>query len=152
MTMKKGIQLDNRYVVLYNAQLLRLFQGHLNVEKTNQSRAIKYLFKYISKGHDRVIAGIYHNDELGNSQHDFDEISHYLNCRYISACESTWRIFSFDIHHRYPSDQQVIFYTANDEMPSLVKRPRVKESMFLGWLAKNKEDSFARTLTYTEFP
>ncbi|XP_028791347.1 uncharacterized protein LOC114747221 [Neltuma alba] len=151
----------SKYVVPYNAQLLWLFQGHLNVEKTNQSRAIKYLFKYISKGHDRVIARIYHNDEPSSSQRDFDEISHYLNCRYISACEGAWRIFSFDIHRRYPSverlsfhlpDQQAVFYTANDEMPSLVERPRVKESMFLGWLAKNKEDSFARTLTYTEFP
>ncbi|XP_028764312.1 uncharacterized protein LOC114722451 [Neltuma alba] len=160
-TVKKGIQLDNRYVVPYNAQLLRLFQGHLNVEKTNQSRAIKYLFKYISKGHDHVIAGIYHNDEPGSSRPDFDEISHYLNCRYISACEGAWRIFSFDIHHRYPSverlsfhlpEQQAVFYTANDEMPSLIDRPRVKESMFLAWLAKNKEDSFVRTLTYSEFP
>ncbi|XP_028779075.1 uncharacterized protein LOC114735542 [Neltuma alba] len=135
-TVKRGIQLDNRYVVPYNAQLLRLFQGHLNVEKTNQSRAIKYLFKYISKGHDRVIAGIYHNDEPGTSRPDFDEISHYLNCRYISACEGTWRIFSFNIHHRYPSverlsfhlpDQQAVFYTANDEMPSLIDRPRKRE-------------------------
>ncbi|KAI9117003.1 hypothetical protein K1719_012002 [Acacia pycnantha] len=57
MVSRKGVKLDNRSVVPYNATLLKLFGGHLNIEKTNQSRAIKYLFKYISKGNDRVIVG-----------------------------------------------------------------------------------------------
>ncbi|KAI9072006.1 hypothetical protein K1719_046039 [Acacia pycnantha] len=43
MVSRKGVQLDNRSVVPYNATLLKLFGGHLNIEKTNQSRAIKYL-------------------------------------------------------------------------------------------------------------
>ncbi|KAI9082358.1 hypothetical protein K1719_035781 [Acacia pycnantha] len=45
---RKGVKLDNRFVVPYNARLLKLFCGHLNIEKTNQSRVIKYLFKYLS--------------------------------------------------------------------------------------------------------
>ncbi|KAI9121759.1 hypothetical protein K1719_007149 [Acacia pycnantha] len=63
MVSRKGVKLDNRSVVPYNATLLKLFGGHLNIEKTNQSRAIKYLFKYISKGNDRVIAGIYNKND-----------------------------------------------------------------------------------------
>ncbi|KAI9084594.1 hypothetical protein K1719_033376 [Acacia pycnantha] len=37
-------------------------------------------------------------------------------------------------------------------MSSLVNNPRVKESMFLAWFDKNKDDPFARTLTYSQFP
>ncbi|XP_028793347.1 uncharacterized protein LOC114749047 [Neltuma alba] len=158
---RKGIPLDNRYVVPYNATLLKLFHAHINVEKTNQSTAIKYLFKYVSKGNDRVVAGIYNNDHYDNGNNGFDEISHYLNCRYISSCEGAWRIFSFDIHHRYPSverlsfhlqDQQAVFYSDKESVSSLVRRPRIKESMFLAWMERNLDDPFARTLTYVEFP
>ncbi|KAI9085306.1 hypothetical protein K1719_032683 [Acacia pycnantha] len=149
------IELDNRFVVPYNCRLLKLFYGHLNVEKTNQSCAIKYLFKYISKGHDRVIAGIYDVNDGAGSQQGFDEISHYLNCRYISSCEASWRIFEFDIHHRQPPverlsfhlpHQQSVYYSQTGRMSSLLNNPRVKESMFLAWMEKNKDDPFARTL------
>ncbi|KAI9072375.1 hypothetical protein K1719_045656 [Acacia pycnantha] len=60
---RKGVQLDNRFVVPYNARLLKLFCGHLNIEKTNQSRAIKYLFKYVSKEYLNAIkcSGIPHH-------------------------------------------------------------------------------------------
>ncbi|KAI9084653.1 hypothetical protein K1719_033435 [Acacia pycnantha] len=161
MVSRKGVKLDNRSVVPYNATLLKLFGGHLNIEKTNQSRAIKYLFKYISKGNDRVIAGIYNKNDQPGSQQSFDEISHYLNCRYVSSCEASWRIFGFDIHHRHPPverlsfhlpQQQSIYYKEGETMSSLVNNPRVKESMFIAWFDKNKDDPFARTLTYSQFP
>ncbi|KAI9073841.1 hypothetical protein K1719_044193 [Acacia pycnantha] len=161
MVSRKGVKLDNRYVVPYNATLLKLFGGHLNIEKTNQSRAIKYLFKYISKENDRVIAGIYNKNDQPGSQQSFDEISHYLNCRYVSSCEASWRIFGFDIHHRHPPverlsfhlpQQQSIYYKEGETMSSLVNNPRVKKSMFLAWFDKNKDDPFARTLTYSQFP
>ncbi|KAI9113901.1 hypothetical protein K1719_015152 [Acacia pycnantha] len=161
MVTRKGVELDNRYVVPYNARLLKLFAGHLNVEKTNQSRAIKYLFKYISKGHDRVIAGIYNANNNPSTQQTVDEILHYLNCRYVSACEALWRIFAFDIHHRQPPverlsfhlpHQQSVYYNLTEKMSSVINNPRVKESMFLAWMKKNKDDPFARTLTYSQFP
>ncbi|KAI9082311.1 hypothetical protein K1719_035734 [Acacia pycnantha] len=41
---------------------------------------------------------------------------------------------------------------AGETMSSLVNNPWVKESMFLAWFEKNKDDPFTRTLTYSQFP
>jgi hypothetical protein len=43
---KKGqIEVDNRFVVPYNRDLLDKFDFHINVEWCNMSRSIKHLFK-----------------------------------------------------------------------------------------------------------
>ncbi|KAK7260437.1 hypothetical protein RIF29_26474 [Crotalaria pallida] len=65
-TIEKGAFIyDNRDVVPFNETLLEKFQSHINTEWCNQSRSIKYLFKYISKGTDRITAALYRqaNDE-----------------------------------------------------------------------------------------
>ena len=110
------ILLDNRYIVPYNAKLLVKFDAHINVEKCNQSKAIKYLFKYISKGNDWVVAGIFDKSSQNNPSGVVDEIQQYYNFRYISACEASWRIFSFDIHHRIPAVERLSFHLPNHQM------------------------------------
>ena len=89
---KNGIVLDNRHVVPYNTKLLLKYQGHINMELCNQSSSIKYLFKYIHKGYDRIAARIV---PFQQPQQPVDEIKQYLDCRYISPCEACWRIFFF---------------------------------------------------------
>ncbi|GKD69726.1 hypothetical protein Tco_1323816, partial [Tanacetum coccineum] len=161
---KGGIALDNRYVVPYNSLLLKRYQAHINVEWCNQSGAIKYLFKYINKGPDRVTAAVYEgnkDDSVHGTEAGVDEIKEYYNCRYISACEATWRIFSFDIHYRYPSverlsfhlpGEQNIVYEDDADLCDVLNKPTVGSSMFMAWMERNKVDAHARTLTYVEFP
>ena len=161
---KSKVALDNGYVVPYNKKLLKQYQAHINVEWCNQSGAVKYLFKYINKGPDRITAGIYVNDESnvdGVIQRPIDEIKAYLNCRYVFACESAWRILRFEIHYRTPSverlsfhmpgEQQVV-YEDSTELDDILAKPTVASSMFTAWMELNKTDEDARELTYVQIP
>ncbi|XP_071930166.1 uncharacterized protein [Coffea arabica] len=45
-------QLDNRWIIHYNAYLLAKYDCHINVEVCSAIEAVKYIYKYIYKGHD----------------------------------------------------------------------------------------------------
>ncbi|MCH81881.1 helicase-like protein, partial [Trifolium medium] len=152
---------DNRFVVPYNKHLLLKYNAHINVEWCNQSRSIKYLFKYVNKGHDRVTAGFYHSADNNNGARVFDEIKMYYDCRYLSACEAVWRIFVFDVHHREPSverltfhleDEQSVIFPDEASIEDIVAKPYAKHTKFLAWMDANKKYPHARDLTYSEFP
>ncbi|XP_076912066.1 uncharacterized protein LOC143570267 [Bidens hawaiensis] len=159
---KSDVKFDNRSVVPYNKILLKRYQAHINVEWCNQAGSIKYLFKYINKGHDRASI-CFESSNKQNDEHEknIDEIKDYYSCRYISACEASWRIFSFDIHYRNPSvirlpfhlpGQQHVIYEELDDIDDVLDKPSVAASMFLEWLNCNKSYPEARKLTYVEFP
>lgn len=164
---KKGeVELDNRYVVPYNRNLLIKYRAHINVEWCNRSRAIKYLFKYISKGPDRttivVQENVRINAETGATEiMEVNEIKTYLNCRYLSACEACWRIFSFDIQFRTPSVIRLSFHLPNEQslvfrdgqsLKRVLTRDTAEKTMFTEWMELNKRDEEARKLTYNELP
>ncbi|CAL9225762.1 unnamed protein product [Arabidopsis halleri] len=146
---KRGFRCDNGYVVPYNKTLLLRYRAHINVEWCNQSRSIKYLFKYIHKGPDYISAAVQKEDENGNIVHD--EIEKYFSCRYISACEATWRILAFPTHHRTTSviklsfhapGKQYMIYNPDDPIDEILSRKSVNHSMFLA-MWKIRERGFA---------
>jgi hypothetical protein len=47
---------DNRWVVPYNPYLTMQYQCHINVEVCSSITTVKYLYKYVYKGHDRALA------------------------------------------------------------------------------------------------
>jgi len=53
-----GVELDNRWVVSHNVYLLTKYDAHINIEVCNNIRVVKYLFKYVYKGHDHAIVEI----------------------------------------------------------------------------------------------
>ncbi|KAF7813324.1 uncharacterized protein G2W53_034300 [Senna tora] len=157
---KNGVELDNRSVVPYNPTLLLRYQAHINVEFCNQSRSIKYLFKYVSKGHDKVTATIC-NQDFTEVNPCVDEIQQYYDCRYVSPCEAAWRIFGFDINYREPSverlpfhlpNQQSVIFCDDDNLDDVVENATLKQSKFLAWFEANKIYPAARELTYAQFP
>ena len=48
----RGAELDNRWVVPYNPGLLMRYNCHINVEACSNIKVVKYLYKYVYKGHD----------------------------------------------------------------------------------------------------
>ncbi|GJV28743.1 ATP-dependent DNA helicase RRM3-like protein [Tanacetum coccineum] len=150
---KSGTDLHNGYVVPYNPGLLRRYQAHINVKYCNQVGSIKYLFKYINKGPDRVSVTI--------DGKEVNEIKDYLNCKYLSACDAVWRIYGFDIHYRTLSverlpfclkDEQQVIFDATESINYAVDKSSVNETKFESWMELNKTDPFVRSLLYVEIP
>jgi hypothetical protein len=85
------VELDNRWVVLHNVYLSTKYDAHINVEVCNNIRAVKYLFKYVYKGHDRATVEISRQSDnaIEGNVVEVDEIIKYLDCRYLSASEAT---------------------------------------------------------------
>lgn len=136
----------------------------MNVEWCNQVGSIKYLFKYINKGPDRITAHIVDPEQKKKQEKqkkDRDEVGEFYNCRYISACEACWRLFGYDIHYRTPSVERLSFHLEHKQpvvfkpsqrVTNVVSKPTVAASQFLAWMECNKHDSNARQLSYIEFP
>jgi hypothetical protein len=98
-----GVELDNCWVVPHNVYLLTKYDAHINVEVCNNIRAFKYLFKYVYKRHDRATIEIsrQNNNATEGNVVEANEIKKYLDYRYVSPSEATWRIFKFDMHERF---------------------------------------------------
>ncbi|XP_071689032.1 uncharacterized protein [Rutidosis leptorrhynchoides] len=120
-TTRSGVHLDNRYVVPYNKLLCMTFQAHINVECCGSTTLIKYLFKYISKGTDRITARI-SKPVSSNSRarpqvsQPVDEVQNFIDARFICPHEASWRIFNFPIHHREPALQILSVHLENMQL------------------------------------
>ncbi|RCV43190.1 hypothetical protein SETIT_9G275200v2 [Setaria italica] len=133
----QGHILDNQWVVPYNPCLLRTFNCHINVEACSSIKSVKYLFKYIYKGHDRASVAVREagkKDDKGN----IDEITQYKEARWVTPPEAMWRIYSFDLSKNHPQVQQLqlhlpdmhmVTYHKQDKIERVVKRPGADESM-----------------------
>jgi hypothetical protein len=158
---KSNVSLDNRSVVPYNPKLLLKYRAHLNMEWCNQTTSIKYLFKYINKGYDRIGATVVPDDQPTSKQNEIiDEIKHYVDCRYVSPCEACWRIYGFSIHGRKPAVERMffhllgehsIYFTDYERLRDVLDKPSVIESMFTSWFEANRKYPEAKTLTYGQF-
>ncbi|XP_016172826.1 uncharacterized protein LOC107615242 [Arachis ipaensis] len=158
---KKNAVLDNSYIVPYNPDLLLKYGCHINVEHTCQTSSIKYLFKYVRKGNDRVTASFYQTSGDGSLQQVVDEIRNYYNCRYISACEAAWWIFGYEIQLKEPAvirlpfhlpDEQPVVFKDHENIADVIQRVDGKVTKLAAWMLANREYPFARSLTYSEFP
>ncbi|MGN6629793.1 MAG: AAA family ATPase, partial [Candidatus Nitrosocosmicus sp.] len=120
---KHGKTLSNQFVVPYNPYLSKTFGAHINVERVAEISAVKYIYDYIYKGYDAATIECAVFDENGQKTIlKYDEVSKYLEARYLSPCEAAWKIFKYpmqgkshsvDVLDIHLENQQNIFYKKN---------------------------------------
>ncbi|XP_076918476.1 uncharacterized protein LOC143578911 [Bidens hawaiensis] len=165
-TVLKGcLKLDDGFVVPYNRTLSLHFMAHINVEYCGWSMLIKYLFKYISKGADRVRYTITSSQCLTDAsqqqqQPHLNEIQNFLDGRFICPHEACWRILNFHIHERNPAVQslvvhlenmQNITFRDNDLLHNVSSNTFNRRTTLTEWLSNNKYDSTGRHLRYIDY-
>ncbi|XP_074298196.1 uncharacterized protein LOC141629021 [Silene latifolia] len=101
--------LDNRWVIPYNPYLMSLFDCHSNVEVCSTIQAVKYLYKYVYKGHDRVSFNITQTD----GPQVIDEREQFQSGRLVSPCEAMWRIYGFDLYEMHPAVMPLQIHLSN---------------------------------------
>ncbi|GJV76883.1 DNA helicase [Tanacetum coccineum] len=165
-TTRHGADLDNCYTVPYNRELCLTFHAHINVEYCGWTMLIKYLFKYISKGTDRILAQITRPVGDSSSQADrentqVDEIQNFVDGRYICPHEAFWRILKFEIHSRQPAVQilsvhlenmQVVTFRDHQPLEFVANNETRKMTTLTEWFEYNKFNTDGRHLTYLDFP
>jgi len=105
-------------VVPHNVYLSTKYDAHINVEVCNNIRVVKYLFKYVYKGHDHATVEISCQSDNATKRNvvEANEIKKYLNCHYVFASETAWRIFKFDMHERFPVVELLQYHLPNQQM------------------------------------
>jgi len=126
--------------------------------------AVKYLYKYVYKGHDRALAVV--QPEAGalpvtppqattggadgnNVPATRDEVQNYLNGRYVSASEACHRLFAFDLHGMHPNVYQLVVHLPIEQTTYFPEGTTVGEAMMrnnsttlTGWCDFNRKAKF----------
>jgi hypothetical protein len=126
------------------------YNAHINVEVCASFTSVKYVYKYVYKGHDRASVSIQNNDE----------VQRFIDARYVSASEACWRLFSFSLHDEYPKhqrlsihfkDEECVYFEETDIIEEVANRPK-KYTTLTGWFELNEKEASARGLLYTQLP
>lgn len=132
-----GVEIDNRWVIPYNRDLIVKYNAHINFECCVRTKLIKCLYKYVHKGPNRATVIVENNVSTtasnGQCSHEVtDEVKQYLDCRYVSAIEACWRIYEFELQKQYPSverlqyhlpgEQSVVFRDSEPFLQSLINQ------------------------------
>lgn len=145
-------QIDNRWVVPYNPYLLMRFDCHINIEVCTTFKSVKYIYKYIFKGHDSAAIEII----AQTGQMEYNEVRQHLDTRYISAPEAAWRLNEFPMHFKSHS---IIRLPVHDEnMQSVYFKPggekvaaeKSRETKLTAFFKLNQQCPEARQYTYNE--
>ncbi|PIA58111.1 hypothetical protein AQUCO_00500210v1 [Aquilegia coerulea] len=138
----RGHLVDNKDVVPYNPHLSEMFDCHINVEMCASIRAIKYIHKYIYKGHDRTTMVVGAED---------DEIQQYLDARYVGPTEAAWRLYEFRIHEELPC-MHVCVFNPNDTPEQVKEKAENQKSSLTAYFDWYEKNPTTKAYTYQQFP
>ncbi|KAL3818277.1 hypothetical protein ACJIZ3_004182 [Penstemon smallii] len=155
----RNVRLDNRSVVPYCPYLLVKLDCHVNVEICADMKLIKYLYKYIYKGHARLAYEVVSDGPVSAR----DEIQEFQDGRYVCAPEACWRIFGFAMSEIYPPvivlpvhlpNHQPLRFGMERSLHNSVDNPLSSMTMLTEFFVMNNLDPDARKmrLLYKIFP
>jgi hypothetical protein len=132
-----------------------MFDCHINVEMCSSIKAVKYLYKYVYKGHDQTSFNI----DIPNAEGNIDEIKRFVDARWITPPEAMWRIFGFKLYENHPSvlplplhlpDMQMVTFKAGDNLNDIAARGN--PSMLTEYFLANQKHVWAQDILYKDFP
>lgn len=136
---------EDRMVVPYMPCLTELMDCHVNVDVTSTVNIFRYLYKCLFKGLDTT------KYTITNPNDHADEIKDYINARYLSASEATWRIFGFNISSMLPSVECLPVHLPGENIHQLGSSGTTSTaSDLLRYFARPLDPEF-RSLKYTDF-
>ena len=86
------------------------YNCHINVEACSSIKAVKYLYKYIYKGHDRASFSV---DLAANDGVVINEIRQYRDARFVTPPESMYRVCAFRMFDVSPAMLQLHLHLPN---------------------------------------
>jgi ATP-dependent DNA helicase PIF1 len=151
--------MDSRWVVPYNPYLSLKYNCHINVEHCASVKSVKYIYKYVYKGHDCTNLEFKLKDnEINEIRHD--EIKQFLNARYVSAPEAMWRILEYPLHDsshtvcrlavHLENRQSVSFELGKEE--DAIQKAALKDTQLTAWFKLNQTDFSSKHLLYHQIP
>ena len=120
------------------------------MEACGSVQSIKYLYKYIYKGHDCATLNVH----VGN------EVQDYIDCQYASSNEAAWHILEFEISKSshsvecldlYLPGQQAVYFRECDEAQQIVQAA-ARDSKLSAFFKLAEADLEARELLYIKVP
>lgn len=148
--MVRGAKLDNRWVVPYNPYLLCKFDCHVNLEICSTIKAVKYIYKYICKGCDKISFAVSSNDH----HETINEIDQFQAGRWISPPEAAWRIFRFSLGDIKPTvihlplhleDYQPITFKKKERLTNIVANSSKRKTMLTEFFCSKQNRQICTT-------
>jgi hypothetical protein len=137
------------------------YKCHINVEVCSSITIVKYLYKYVYKGHDRALAvvrsevwalpavaprAVAGGADGNNVPAARDEVQNYLDGRYVSASEACHQLFAFDLHGMHPNVYRLAVHLPNEQTTYFLEGTTVGETMMrnnsttlTGWCDFNRK-------------
>jgi hypothetical protein len=115
-------------------------------------KAVKYIHKYIYKGHDLATV------EVGQ---EINKIKDYIDGHYIGPSEACWHTFEFPMHKESPTvyclpvhlkDQQIVFFNPGNEAEDVTNHALNKDTQLMAWFKANQSIPEANNYLYHNFP
>ena len=116
---------------------------------------MKYIHKYIFKGHDCTLLEV----------EGHNEICEHINGHFVGASKGPWQIFHFNMHGKSPNvvclevhlpGQHLVHFDPDDDPEVVMERVSNETTKLTGFFKANRDtrklSEVAHQLTYQEFP